>query len=309
LYSRSDVFKGFDIADLHRVEPLIMFSFDSRPVNLYFHQDMSLLSRGAQSDMRWRYAPGLYFGMERLLVNRASSCFCVSDKGTQVLRERFPALAENINFVSTWVDPGVFALPSVVERERLRSELRNRLKVEPSTTVLGTVGRIDYQKNPILLLEAFALFLARHANSVLVYIGDGALRAKVEEYAKKLGVSNSVRFLGICPQRELARILPGVDVFALTSRYEGMPIALLEALACGVPAVSTDVGEARRVVSDLSGRLLSDSSPAAVASALDEVFRANIAPSRCADAVRQFTPANTLSAVFENYRRLAQIAG
>ena len=85
--------------------------------------------------------------------------------------------------------------------------------------------------------------------------GDGELRDELEAYARTLGINDRVRFLGW--RRDLSVIYGATDVFMLTSRNEGTPVALIEAMASGVPGVSTDVGGVKDVIetSDVGARV------------------------------------------------------
>ena len=76
--------------------------------------------------------------------------------------------------------------------------------------------------------------------------GDGELRADLEAYARQIGIADRVRFLGW--RRDLATVYAATDVFLLTSRNEGTPVALIEAMASGIPGVSTDVGGVKDVI-------------------------------------------------------------
>ena len=107
-------------------------------------------------------------------------------------------------------------------------------------------------------------------------------------------------------------MLRASDIFALSSAYEGMPIALLESLACGLPAAVTDVGEVRRVVEHgVNGMISADRSVDAYAACLGEgLARAEeLRGSKCTDAVVPYRPERVLAAIYENHRRQAQRPG
>ena len=114
------------------------------------------------------------------------------------------------------------------------------MQVAADAPVLATVGRLTAIKNYALLLDAAQRVAARFPNLVVLLAGDGELRADLEAQAARLGIAANLRFLGW--RRDLPTIYAATDVFALTSRNEGTPVALIEAMAAGVPGVSTDVG-------------------------------------------------------------------
>jgi glycosyltransferase involved in cell wall biosynthesis len=127
--------------------------------------------------------------------------------------------------------------------------------------------------------------------------------------ARRLGVADSVRFVGSLAQRDVAEFYQTCDVLLLTSNFEGMPRSVLEALASGLPVVTTDVGEARAVVIDgVSGRVSADFEPVSIARALEDVLghRARYTPENCVRAVAAYTPARVLAPVYDLCRQLSR---
>lgn len=303
---RAEVMQGHDVFEVHRIEPLLLFRNDRRPKNAFFHNDRTIV-RTAKTDIRWRNFPGAYFWLERRLVRQLSSAFCVHREGVRVLRDDFPSLADQINFVPTWVDTEVFhPAESPEARDLARSKLRTRCAFAADARLIVTVGRLDTSKNPELLLEAFALLAAQRKDVVLGFVGDGVLRPTLEGRVRQLGLADRVHFFGLCPPGDISEILRAADIFALSSAYEGMPMALLEALGSGVPVVTTDVGEVRKVVSDRSGMVVTEHSPRQFCAALDAALSRlpELSGPPCLDAIQQFQPAAVLEPVYENYRRL-----
>ncbi|MEP7309676.1 MAG: glycosyltransferase family 4 protein [Acidobacteriota bacterium] len=129
-----------------------------------------------------------------------------------------------------------------------RTHARQALQIAGDAPVVTTVGRLTAIKQHHLFLEVAGQLIARHPDAVILLVGDGELRTDLEAHASRLGLGSQVRFLGW--RRDLATIYAATDVFALTSRNEGTPVALIEAMASGVPGVSTDVGGVRDVIQD-----------------------------------------------------------
>jgi glycosyltransferase involved in cell wall biosynthesis len=118
---------------------------------------------------------------------------------------------------------------------------------EDKNPIVMTIGRLVPQKDLPLFLEAAAL-LARRAPKVrFVIVGDGPCRADLARYASKNGLDGDISFLG--EREDIPQLLANADVFWLTSKWEGLPNVLLEAMACGKPVVARDVGSCREVVS------------------------------------------------------------
>lgn len=129
-----------------------------------------------------------------------------------------------------------------------RAEARRLLDLGPDEPVVGTVGNLTPKKDQAMLLAAFAAVLAAHPSARLVLVGGGPLDQELRTHAARLGISDHVHFTGVRP--DVLRLLPAFDVFALTSRFEGLPIALLEALASGLPCVATTAGGIPEVIED-----------------------------------------------------------
>jgi glycosyltransferase involved in cell wall biosynthesis len=139
------------------------------------------------------------------------------------------------------------------DRSALRHAVRARLGLADDALVVGTVGRMVPVKNHALLVEAVAPLLtgSRH----LVVAGDGPVRAATEALATRLGVAERCRFPGATS--DPGGIVAAIDLFVLTSDAEGLPLALLEAMRAGVPAIATAVGGVAEVIErDLSGWLV-----------------------------------------------------
>lgn len=128
--------------------------------------------------------------------------------------------------------------------ESLRAKIRENWRVDPDAFVIGTVGRLAPEKNYALLLRAAAPLLAE--GSVLVMTGDGTERSPLEALAKELRITDRTRFLG--EVHNVEEVMSGLDVFTLSSHYEGLPMVLVEAMGASLPVVATAVGGVPKVV-------------------------------------------------------------
>jgi glycosyltransferase involved in cell wall biosynthesis len=143
------------------------------------------------------------------------------------------------------VVPNVIPLPPPLDPED-RVAIRQGLGAGPQDLVVIATGRLSAQKDPLLLVRAFAAARAKVGNLVLWVVGDGPLRSEVEALAGQLlppgdPAAAPIRFLG--PRDDVHRLLPAADIYALSSQWEGLPVALLEAMAAGRGIVCTRVGD------------------------------------------------------------------
>lgn len=296
-----------DVLEFHRIEPMLAFLFDGRPKNAFFHQDMAVL-HDAANDIRWKHVPWLYFGLERLLIPRLSAAFAVREEAVRTYRARYPRLAERLTFIPTWRDPEVFHPADAGQRRALRDELLNELGFSASSRVLIYVGRWDSQKDPLRLLRAFHALFAEGRDIVLVVVGDGALRGELESFVRDHGLDRRIALVGPKPHPRVADWLRAADLFVLSSAYEGMPMAVLEALGSGLPVATTDVGEVRRVVrpgvnGEIAGSRSVEDLVRAVADCLDRLD--TYAGTPCTEAVADYVPHKVLAPVYDTYRVLA----
>ena len=198
-----------------------------------------------------------FIAVERWLGKRTDVLIAVSEE----IRDQLVDLG--IGRPSSWVViPLGFDLSSFLEQRERSGVLRSQLGLAEEF-VVGVLGRLAPIKDHATLLEAMVDVPEGH----LVVLGDGDLRSELEQRARDLGIAERVHFLGW--RTDVAAVLGDVDAVALTSRNEGSPVSLIEALATGRPAVATDVGGVRSVVKhDVTGLLVPPGRPAAVAEEL-----------------------------------------
>ncbi|OLU38469.1 glycosyltransferase [Ileibacterium valens] len=130
------------------------------------------------------------------------------------------------------IDVNLFKFNPIV-RKKIRKELNVDNKI-----VLGHIGRYSYQKNHNLLIDVYYEYYKSHPNSVLILIGDGELRESIENKINLLGLKDNVIILGNLSN--VQDILNAMDIFLLTSRYEGLSVTAIEAQASGLPCLLSD---------------------------------------------------------------------
>lgn len=166
------------------------------------------------------------------LKNQADYLFaCSNDAGVWMFGEK-ATKGDNYYVIRNGVDTDKFAF-SAEKRDKIRKELGLDGKF-----VVGNVSRFHIQKNHSLLIDVFAEIKKADDSAALLLVGDGGLRAEIEEKAKALGLADSVIFTGV--RTDIDCILSAMDVFLMTSFNEGLPVSLVEAQASGLHIVATD---------------------------------------------------------------------
>jgi glycosyltransferase involved in cell wall biosynthesis len=154
-------------------------------------------------------------------------------------------------------DDRFIVIPNGIDVERFRPSLRLReavraeWNVSPSATLVGIVGRLDPMKDHPTFLEAAAILAGRKEGMRFVSVGAGSPdhAARLREQARRLGLEGKMIWAG--PRGDLSAAYNAIDVLVSSSFAEGFSNVLGEAMACGVPCVATDVGDAREILGDV----------------------------------------------------------
>ncbi len=181
--------------------------------------------------------------MNRLLTSITDAFIAVAKPHGQFLVdfERFPS--NKVAVIPNGVDTNRFR-PNQEAKSRVRSELG----LEPNTPLVGIVAALRPEKNHTLFLNAANKVLEKCPKAHFVIVGDGPERSTIESVIKTLGIEKNVSLTGT--RSDTPQLFAALDVFALTSHNEASPVSILEALACGVPVVSTRVGSVAESVHD-----------------------------------------------------------
>ena len=177
-----------------------------------------------------------------------------------------------------------------------------------SAEIVITVGRLEEQKGIVHLLHAASAVLCERPECQFLIVGDGHDRASLEALAASLGIARSVWFLG--SRSDVPRLLKAASVFVLASLWEGMPNALLEAMAAGLPVIATAVEGSREVIqSGENGLLVSAANPVELSQAILKLLSepdvsARLARSAQLIVANKFAESGVVATYDSLYRRL-----
>jgi glycosyltransferase involved in cell wall biosynthesis len=219
-----------------------------------------------------------YTAMERWLGRRTARFLAVGGEvAAEAVRRRI-APPDLIRVIPVAIRPDV-----PLRTAASRAEARRRLGLPADARVVGTAGRLDHQKAPHHLVRAAGIL---PQDVITVWFGDGPLRERSESLARRMGLEGRFRFLGFRP--DVTSLLPALDVFAMSSLYEGLPCAVLEAMTCGIPVVASAVNSVPEVVlPGTTGLLVPPGAPDLLARALRFLLDRPDQADRMATAARQ----------------------
>ncbi len=190
--------------------------------------------------------------IEALAYRNADIAVVTSGEQANYISKRYSVLEGKLRVIPNYIDTQLFAPKEQGNRHSDR---------------IIFVGRLNEEKNLFNLIEAIT-----RTDFTLDIYGEGNIRPQMEEQVKKLGAK--VNFMGVVPNNELPDILNRYQYFVLSSYYEGMPKSLLEALACGLVCIGTNVGGISGIIKDgINGYLADGTDPPVLAEAIGRAVR------------------------------------
>ena len=203
---------------------------------------------------------------DRLLLRYTAARIGVARDVADLIVKRENPPPEKVIVVPNGVDPSRFEV-SEADGKRVRAELG----IAENEILVGAVGRLVEPKALHVMIEAVSKLAETTPNVRLALVGDGPLKDDLVRCASDLGVSERVLFAGV--RMDVPAVLAALDVFAMSSNREGLPVVLLEAMAAGKPIVATKVGGIPEVVADHKEALLAaPNNPSELAAAMGELI-------------------------------------
>jgi glycosyltransferase involved in cell wall biosynthesis len=298
------------ILQVHRPYRAFVLAGHHGPLVQFVHLDI----RDWPGPSGWPKLRSLYRQFSDDTLERMDRVFVVNEPGAMLLRTEHPRIADRIEFLPVWYDEEIFRPVDHEARQHLRGELAVSLGLDSAAAThdqfILLAVRLTEIKKPLLAIESLAeLRRTTEFSARLVVAGEGELRYAAESRAAELGVQSYVHFLGDRPREDVAQLMQASDALLLTARSEGGgPRVVLEALACGLPVVSTTVVEVRRTVTAGSnGWLVDEARPELLAEGLAWVLAQprNPMAEAAIDAARPYTARALLERVYQTYRGLA----
>lgn len=204
----------------------------------------------------------IFIGIERMLAHLSTRIIAISPQQVAELRRLGIGRSDQIVHIPLGLDLQPFLDPP-------RGLLRRELGLADGERLVGIIGRLVPIKAVDLFLDAAAILHDRYPDVHFLIVGDGDERDRLCERADELGLGSTVRFLGW--RADVTAVYADCDVVVLTSRNEGTPVSLIEALACARPVVATRVGGVADLLGDC-GLLVETGDATAVAAAVERLL-------------------------------------
>ena len=174
---------------------------------------------------------------------------------------------DNIIRVDNFADSNIF-------KKYNKADIKQNLKLDRYNNIIVFVGRLVAEKGLDLLVDAFHLYNQQMSGSLLIIIGDGNYKYNLESKINNYELKDNIWLLGYKESNEIVWYLNSADLFAFPSEGEGLPVALIEALCCGLPIVSTDVvGTRDMVINDVTGYRVKERDPLKFCEAITKALR------------------------------------
>lgn len=300
-----------DFMHFHRLEPSLAAWNWQGEKTLFIHNDIHTQMQivGDKKAILWRRFPAAYFALERLLIRQFSQILSCNTDAAQFYRQHYPQISDRISYIKNFFDNETFYPLTQALRQTQRLELAHKLGLAQETNFILFAGRLHPQKDPLLLIRAFATLNQPHTH--LLIAGDGELAGAVRAEINRLGLGERVTMLGAITQEELAQLHRIAHVFVSCSAYEGLPLVVLEALASGTPVVTTKCGETPKLLTADSGVVCEQSTPDCIADALRRVLLhpENYLIASCVGTAKPYAAGNVMGHIYGEMLNRWQLRG
>ncbi|MCK5061832.1 glycosyltransferase family 4 protein [Candidatus Parcubacteria bacterium] len=222
----------------------------SRPITIFTVHGLSLLDENYKKANWFKAFYLFYFKFFLKFVDKLIFISAENQKQTKSLN-----IAQENHMIYNGLEPSSINMLSHHEAQgQLSSAANPKLHLNwIDSFAIGSVGRLSYQKNYDFLINIFPKILRVIPNAKLIIIGEGEDRAKLEEMIKTRKLKKSIFLTGNIINS--AKYLPAFDLFILPSRYEGLPLTLIESLFAGLPMLVTEVGGNTEILNNSSGQI------------------------------------------------------
>lgn len=250
---------------------------------------------------------GIYGPIEYYMIKRVKAVIAAPHILNNYWKKHYPGLKDTFRediYASVGVDLDRFRILDGFKKKEING-------VNSKTKILLFVGRMARVKGIDFLIDSFVEVCKMNSDSVFVIVGRGNEERKLKAYANNTSVCDKILFLGEKRGRELVEAYNNADVLLIGSLDEGGPAVTREALACGIPVVSTDVGDSRDILNDPHiGLVVRERNPKLFAKAISVItaYDREQVKKLCRERATNFSNERCFPPLFELYSRLRRIS-
>ena len=181
--------------------------------------------------------------IEKLLALRTSKIINISQNEYDTALKNKVAKQNKMCIIENGID-----LKKFTGCEENRKITRKKYNIDENDIVIGTVGRISEQKDPLTAIKAFKLLHEKYSNTKFIFVGDGNLKQKITEYARQNNINNDIIITNWVDNVE--KYIPAFDIAILPSKWEGFGLVLIEYMACKKPIIASNVGGIPNIIKE-----------------------------------------------------------
>ena len=247
----------------------------------------------------WQKFPQVYFALEKFLMGQFDRIYSCHTESVEFYRQQYPQLRDRFRHLKNTVDLELFFPLKQTEKELELQKLAKELQLAENTRFVLYVGRLHPQKDPLLTIKAFAAL--QQPNVHLLIAGEGELKATIAAEIASLAIGDRVTMLGGVTPQKVSELYRLSSVFVVSSAYEGVPIVVLESLACGTPIVGTECGEIPLILTENSGIMVSDREVSTMTDALNQILNnpEKYPTQACIEAAKPYSAKTVVSEVYQ----------
>jgi glycosyltransferase involved in cell wall biosynthesis len=247
-----------------------------RAVYWTFHSFQFELARAQVPHLRWLYGPkrAAHRLLYRWAANLVDAFIAISEQVGQALVDVIGPIGHKVAMIPNGVDTERYGLANAaghVDRGRVAGAVRAELGLDDETRLIAMVGTLKEVKGHCYMIRAMTELAPRFPDLHLLLVGDGELRASLEAQVADATLSHRIHFMG--SRSDVPDLLAASDLFVLPSLWEGLSMALLEAMATGLPIVASEVsGTVQAIVPGEHGLLIPPGEPRAIVDAISALL-------------------------------------
>lgn len=261
---------------------LLLYTTNLRLVLWTFHVTRFELSADDLPKYRWLLAPKKlgYRLLYRWASHLVSGFIAVSDKVEEAMVQTIGPIQDKVTVIRNAVDVKRYQKPID------KMQVRNQLRLKANAYLIAVVATLKEQKGHRYLIDAMASIVPRYPDLHVLFIGDGDLREELQAQVKRLNLGDHIHFLG--NRCDVPQLLAASDLFVLPSLWEGLSVALLEAMATGLPIVATEVsGTVQAMMPNETGILVPPGDSQRLAGAIEQLVSDRIRAQAMGAAARR----------------------